>query len=518
MRKSLKITVLAILMLVLSMSSVKAVNIISLMAIADGNTAITPEYYWTYDQATCEMETFGFEENAEDDWYISWGEYWDSLNTAKVVRLEDDSQKGNIGAIYHNAGAYLGRNIAIKVTIEDWKELGVGGTDAYGRESYPCAYFNEGYFTGVEFTKAPAVVDPVVKFEFFYEDDETQTPVDIKGFYSIVTSDVNEYAIDLYTDTVNKLYLTKTSRVFVTEKNNNIHLESRGKFIGDDYQADLSATIAFDTSKSADKAIRYVISALGDVDTENVPEDKVFMSAFITPQSVIEFENRDNIFVDKNDVSSNDDVNFEILLSRNNDAFVNVDAQLVDEFDNILTLKNVTILSTHGEDITSEYKIESLNNQVVIKKNSDSQNVASRISIACKVSRHVSYNRQLQNTVTLNGQFLANTSVNYLAPLSVNSVQYNVEAKNMISINKIENVSLLDEVVENEVTEIQEVEATIEEQQAQDSNATELVAEDVVESQGDKNPNTSDINVCVYVILALATAVVGTKVAKKLVR
>lgn len=516
MRKSVKIMIITAAMMVLAMAPVKAVNIVSLMAIADGNTAITPEFYWTYDQKDCQVETFGFEENTEDKWYISWGEYWDSLNTAHVARLENDSQKGNIGAIYHNAGAYKGQNIAIKVTVEDWKELGVGGTDAYGRESYPCAYFYDGYYTGVEFTKEPAVVDPVVKVEFFYEEDATQTPIDIKGFYSILTSDTNEYALDLNVDTVRKIYLTKTSRVFVTEKDNNIHLESRGRFIGDDYQADLSATVAFDTSKTADKAIRYMVTTMGDVDLTTVPENKVFVQATYTPQSIVEFENRDNIFVDKEEVISNDDIQYDILLSRNNDAFILKDAQLVDELDPSLALKKVTILSTHGEDITSEYNISTVNNQVVITKEVESSNIASIISIGCRVTRSVSYNRQLQNTVTLNGQFLANASVNYLAPLSASSVKYNVEAKEMLNISKVENVSLLDEV-----------EAYVEEQQAEDSNAKEEVKEDVeagekveevTEVKTSTNPNTSDINVCGYIVLALAAAVVTVKTTKKLAR
>ena len=152
---------------------------------------IGAEYGWTFKfiDGVTTAERFGFTPNPDDYYYLSWdssGTYVNELPQSDydICRITDDSQKGNVGEIYHNVGKYQGHTVSLKVTVMDWDKLSAPGTInradgvGNGKPNYPFISFGLNNFN-IDISQYPKIYNAELKYEFF--DENTGEVLTVKG-------------------------------------------------------------------------------------------------------------------------------------------------------------------------------------------------------------------------------------------------------------------------------------------------------------------------------------------------
>lgn len=340
------------------------------------------EYGWTYKwiNGKTKAETFGFTTNSADLWRTNEWQKDDNKKDEKlnakdweVLRLTSNSQKGKVGIIYHNVGSYKGKDVSIKITLIDWKNLGKGGqveVDGEKRQAYPSVYFSK---TSIDVltTYRPLILKPKWKIQFFYEEDKLQSPLSIKGHVTIKDLDNEEYMISDFSK-IDKLYVTNDTNL-VKDSNNSTIKNKEGDEPFQTWDKNNWATMFFDTSKMEDKAIVFVYSDTKkdktDPNPENVANQKNYYQWLLTPDSLVVFPTP-KIYktVNKTDITQGENLSYTLSyyvpMQPETGKFKSF--TVTDTVEACLDVKEVKVINENNTDVTNQFTVTIKNNNVKI--------------------------------------------------------------------------------------------------------------------------------------------------------
>ena len=374
-------TILVLICFYNTFECLNASTLDNLINTVQDDTMADSEYGWSFKflDGITTLEPFGFTTRNEDLWRNDWDGtlLYYTNDEYEVLRLTDDSQKGNVGVIYHNVGTYQGKAVSMKITVMDWEKLGIGGTNSDGREVYPNIFFSK---TAIDVltTYRALILRPQWKIQFFYEDDSSETPIDIKGHITVKDLDCEEY-IEADISQFIKGYITSNTNLVTSLINNDSTLKIANKPGNEAFNTTDKrnwATLLFDTSSVLDKSISYLYSdTLKDgVATDVISESKMIYQWLFGSESLVKF---DTPTITKQ-VSSQSIIKGDTLtytLSFYAPPFsVSTDyySKLIikDEIDEELLIEQVNVYNDSYENVNNLFTIQNNNNLLVLTTNS----------------------------------------------------------------------------------------------------------------------------------------------------
>ena len=288
------------------------------------------------------METFGATSTYEDDCWAT-NENLTYNSTFKPVRLTSNSQKGKVGAIYHNVGEYKGKQVDLKITIMDWDEL----KDPYmitskNKMAYPSISFNG---KNISVTSSnPSVKRPVYRFEF----QQNGKTISLAGHMTFTDVDVSQY-VD--SNTFDKGYLTSNTELMVS--GNKVYSNTNG---ADMSPSDTRYWVTYTWEGS------YFEYAFNDQQTDDRDFSKKVsfrgMSTMnVTGDSLARFDTPAPIKSGPASVVAGDDVSYNVSFTvpKQPSDYLYSKFVLSDTLPNGLKYKSFSVADDTGKDVTSNF-------------------------------------------------------------------------------------------------------------------------------------------------------------------
>ena len=288
------------------------------------------------------METFGATSTYEDDCWAT-NENLTYNSTFKPVRLTSNSQKGKVGAIYHNVGEYKGKQVDLKITIMDWDEL----KDPYmitakNKMAYPSISFNG---KNISITSSnPSVKRPVYRFEF----QQNGKTISLAGHMTFTDVDVSQY-VD--SNTFDKGYLTSNTELMVS--GNKVYSNTNG---ADMSPSDTRYWVTYTWEGS------YFEYAFNDQQTDDRDFSKKVsfrgMSTMnVTGDSLARFDTPAPIKSGPASVVAGDDVSYNVSFTvpKQPSDYLYSKFVLSDTLPNGLKYKSFSVADDTGKDVTSNF-------------------------------------------------------------------------------------------------------------------------------------------------------------------
>lgn len=288
------------------------------------------------------METFGATSTYEDDCWAT-NENLTYNSTFKPVRLTSNSQKGKVGAIYHNVGEYKGKQVDLKITIMDWDEL----KDPYmitakNKMAYPSISFNG---KNISITSSnPSVKRPVYRFEF----QQNGKTISLAGHMTFTDVDVSQY-VD--SNTFDKGYLTSNTELMVS--GNKVYSNTNG---ADMSPSDTRYWVTYTWEGS------YFEYAFNDQQTDDRDFSKKVsfrgMSTMnVTGDSLARFDTPAPIKSGPASVVAGDDVSYNVsfIVPKQPSDYLYSKFVLSDTLPNGLKYKSFSVADDTGKDVTSNF-------------------------------------------------------------------------------------------------------------------------------------------------------------------
>ncbi len=391
MKKILKIAMFTLVMMSLTFSYVSAATLNDIWTeVKEGSIANDAEYGWTYKwiNGKTTVETFGFETKAEDLWKTTWQTASEPVKDEKlnnkdweVLRVTSNSQKGKVGVIYHHVASYKGKDVSMKITLNNWNRIGKGGTvtvNGEKREAYPSIYFSK---TSIDIltTYQPLILKPEWKIQFFYEEDKNQTPISIKGHVTVKDLDNSEYLVSDFSK-IDKLYIEKNTNL-VKDSDKSTIKNKEGDNSANTWEKSNWATLFFDTSKMEDKAIKFVYSDtkkdtydktnMGnkEEDAKELENAKRYYQWLLEPDSLVSFPTP-KIYktVNKTEITQGDKLNYTLsyYVPMQPETGKYKSFTVNDTVDNCLDIKEVKVINENNTDVTNKFTVTIKNNNVKI--------------------------------------------------------------------------------------------------------------------------------------------------------
>ena len=389
--------------------NVKAINLDELISTVDSSTIANSEYGWSFKflDGITTLEPFGFTTNSGDLWRKDWDGTLLNYTTDdyEVLRLTDDSQKGKVGVIYHNVGTYQGRVVSMKITVTDWEKLGIGGIDPMGREQYPNIFFSKKAID-VLTTYRPLILRPEWKIQFFYDDDPSQTAINIKGHITVKDLDCEEY-LETNIGQFEKGYVISNTNLVKSLINSDSTLKLANKPGNEAFDTTDRrnwATLLFDTSNLPDKAIDYLYSdTLKDgVETDVITENKMIYQWLFGSESLVKFDTPAiTKQVNKSSIIKGDTLKYTLSFyappfSVSTDYYTKLIIE--DDISDELLIEQINIYDDASKNVNNLFTIQNNNNSLVISANSSTltsdsfYNKNYIVEVTCSVKDNAEHN------------------------------------------------------------------------------------------------------------------------------
>ena len=389
--------------------NVKAINLDELISTVDSSTIADSEYGWSFKflDGITTLEPFGFTTNSGDLWRKDWDGTLLNYTTDdyEVLRLTDDSQKGKVGVIYHNVGTYQGRVVSMKITVTDWEKLGIGGIDPMGREQYPNIFFSKKAID-VLTTYRPLILRPEWKIQFFYDDDPSQTAINIKGHITVKDLDCEEY-LETNIGQFEKGYVISNTNLVKSLINSDSTLKLANKPGNEAFDTTDRrnwATLLFDTSNLPDKAIDYLYSdTLKDgVETDVITENKMIYQWLFGSESLVKFDTPAiTKQVNKSSIIKGDTLKYTLSFyappfSVSTDYYTKLIIE--DDISDELLIEQINIYDDASKNVNNLFTIQNNNNSLVISANSSTltsdsfYNKNYIVEVTCSVKDNAEHN------------------------------------------------------------------------------------------------------------------------------
>ena len=389
--------------------NVKAINLDELISTVDSSTIANSEYGWSFKflDGITTLEPFGFTTNSGDLWRKDWDGTLLNYTTDdyEVLRLTDDSQKGKVGVIYHNVGTYQGRVVSMKITVTDWEKLGIGGIDPMGREQYPNIFFSKKAID-VLTTYRPLILRPEWKIQFFYDDDPSQTAINIKGHITVKDLDCEEY-LETNIGQFEKGYVISNTNLVKSLINSDSTLKLANKPGNEAFDTTDRrnwATLLFDTSNLPDKAIDYLYSdTLKDgVETDVITENKMIYQWLFGSESLVKFDTPAiTKQANKSSIIKGDTLKYTLSFyappfSVSTDYYTKLIIE--DDISDELLIEQINIYDDASKNVNNLFTIQNNNNSLVISANSSTltsdsfYNKNYIVEVTCSVKDNAEHN------------------------------------------------------------------------------------------------------------------------------
>ena len=389
--------------------NVKAINLDELISTVDSSTIANSEYGWSFKflDGITTLEPFGFTTNSGDLWRKDWDGTLLNYTTDdyEVLRLTDDSQKGKVGVIYHNVGTYQGRVVSMKITVTDWEKLGIGGIDPMGREQYPNIFFSKKAID-VLTTYRPLILRPEWKIQFFYDDDPSQTAINIKGHITVKDLDCEEY-LETNIGQFEKGYVISNTNLVKSLINSDSTLKLANKPGNEAFDTTDRrnwATLLFDTSNLPDKAIDYLYSdTLKDgVETDVITENKMIYQWLFGSESLVKFDTPTiTKQANKSSIIKGDTLKYTLSFyappfSVSTDYYTKLIIE--DDISDELLIEQINIYDDASKNVNNLFTIQNNNNSLVISANSSTltsdsfYNKNYIVEVTCSVKDNAEHN------------------------------------------------------------------------------------------------------------------------------